>query len=266
MHSKSPSSTMVTTTMGYPAPPSPTLTNPDMILPWSEYDSIHSLPLNRTQKNDSNGAWTGSDINPKLDESGYIGMAIGPSSPVTPIIYGNGTMLSDIGEVTEVESTPAKRVKAPPAGQRKIQIQANNHNSPIQSSPTIGLYDTEIKKSRFGNHRRQVSVDSTSTIRTADEQNAEVCFDDFDDVSVDESGFGGDDEESVADDAYDHHVAVAQAALVARKDSVRKIMAEDSSSAALSRRAELILANAKKRLDVSFFCHISTWPPFADVG
>jgi len=31
----------------------------------------------------------------------------------TPIIYGNGTMLSDIGEVTEAESTPGRKLPGP---------------------------------------------------------------------------------------------------------------------------------------------------------
>ena len=34
----------------------------------------------------------------------YGNFVAGPITPNTPIIYGNGTMLSDIGEVTEVES------------------------------------------------------------------------------------------------------------------------------------------------------------------
>lgn len=240
----------VATTMGYPAPPSPTLTNPDMILPVSEYDAAHATPGDQVG---SSNAWTGDDL--QLSGSGYIGMAIGPSTPTTPIIYGNGTMLSDIGEVTEVESTPAKKVKTP-QGQRKIQIQDDQHDMQVRSSPTIG-YEAVLKRSKFGNHQRHVSVESTSTIRTADEQSAEVHDNDFeDDISVDESGFGGDDEESVADETYEHQVAVAQAALVARKDSVKKIMTEEGASGALSRRAEMILANAKKRLDVSVLSQV----------
>lgn len=77
-------------------------------------------------------------------------------------------------------------------------------------------------------------------------------FKDFDDgVSVDDSNFQGDDEESVMDDNYEDELEVANAQVITRNDSELVERDDMSNSAALSRRAEMILANAKKRLDVS---------------
>lgn len=154
-------------------------------------------------------------------------------------------MLSDIGEVTEAESTPG-------IGVRRIQTRiAKGGDSPVRSSPTMG-YQMKIKRSKVGNHRRTVSMESDSTVRS-DGQVAEV-FADFDDsVSVGESAFQGDDEESVVDESYGKemlaeaktiHMMGSRALEVGNKE-------EELSSAALSRRAEMILANAKIRLDVS---------------
>lgn len=175
-------------------------------------------------------------------------------TPTTPIIYGNGTMLSDIGEVTEAESTPG----------RKPRVHLYTHNqtsktrdmdrdSPLRSSPTMG-YNALLKRTKTVSHQRNVSTESTSTVTT--EGQAAELFEDFDDgVSVDDSNFQGDDEESVVDSVYDHQMEVAQAQMVVMRNEGRILGGgEDSaaqSSAALSRRAEMILANAKKRLDVS---------------
>ena len=83
-----------------PVPGSPTLTNPDMILP--DYE-IPDSPGNRLHS--PLELWNDPNIGRmdfQLPPQNYGAGAMGPS---TPIIYGNGTMLSDIGEVTEVEST-----------------------------------------------------------------------------------------------------------------------------------------------------------------
>jgi hypothetical protein len=166
-----------------------------------------------------------------------------PITPTTPIIYGNGTMLSDIGEVTEAESTPGRKLPGPAERRMLKQQQAN---ASLRSSPTIG-YNGVLKRSKTGTHERKVSVESTSTI-TSEGQAAEL-FKDFDDgVSVDDSNFQGDDEESVAD-SYTEGVIASETERLARREG--NIGDEDqSSSAALSRRAEQILLNAKKRLNV----------------
>jgi len=97
-------------------------------------------------------------------------------------------------------------------------------------------------------------MESTSTIKT--ESQAPEQFEDFDDtVSVDESAFQGDDEESVVGESYGQAM-LAEVKTMYRKDvrteDARRVKAdEEMSSAALSKRAEMILSNAKKRLDVS---------------
>ncbi|KAJ0318924.1 hypothetical protein COL5a_010414 [Colletotrichum fioriniae] len=122
--------------------------------------------------------------------SAYIA---GPITPTTPIIYGNGTMLSDIGEVTEVESTPGRRSRPTSV----IWSRPNNRSgddSRQPQSPTKMLESLK-KRAAQATRSRRSSVESTSTITTTQDQNA--MFADFDDtVSVDDSNFQGDDEES----------------------------------------------------------------------
>jgi hypothetical protein len=224
-------------------PASPTLTNPDMILPYGEYDSTPSPPQHPYRPPSPGDDWG-------VSGSGNMQFSIGPShvmgplTPTTPIIYGNGTMLSDIGEVTEAESTPGRKLPGP--AERRMRKQAQN--TPLRSSPTIG-YDAMLKRVKSGTHERKVSMESTSTV-TSEGQSAEL-FKDFDDgVSVDDSVFQGDDEESVAD-SYSEEVIASETQRLARREINVEGREEDrNSSAALSRRAEQILLNAKKRLNV----------------
>jgi hypothetical protein len=229
--------------MAYPSiPASPTLTNPDMILPYGGYDdSTPSTLEDSMHLGNLNGGWNGpipDDLSFSIGPPGHMQLGM---TPTTPIIYGNGTMLSDIGEVTEAESTPGRKP-------RQTYSRLVKDRDPPLRSPTMG-YDVVNKRTRIGNHHRSVSVESTSTV-TTEGQAAEV-FQDFDDgVSVDDSNFQGDDEESVAESIYADELEVAQVKVISRRTS-RIIDTEDQSSAALSQRAEMILANAKKRLDVS---------------
>jgi hypothetical protein len=235
-----------TATMAYslPAlPASPTLTNPDMILPYGEYDSTPSPPQHPYRPPSPGDDWGGSGSG-NMQFSIGSSHTMGPLTPTTPIIYGNGTMLSDIGEVTEAESTPGRKLPGP--AERRMRKQAQN--TPLRSSPTIG-YDAMLKRVKSGTHERKVSMESTSTV-TSEGQSADL-FKDFDDgVSVDDSVFQGDDEESVAD-SYSEEVIASETQRLARKEIVIGGREEDrNSSAALSRRAEQILLNAKKRLNV----------------
>ena len=226
-------------------PASPTLTNPDMILPYDgEYDTTPS-PQHNTYE-------------PEWRDPTDMQFSLGPSqmsavSPTTPIIYGNGTMLSDIGEVTEAESAVGGR-KLPGPAERRMLKQAQANNLPIRSSPTVG-YEAVMKRAKVGNHQRNVSIESTSTVTS--EGHAAELFKDFDDgISVDDSNFQGDDEESVADSYRDPYreelVGQETKRLANRVSTIGEEEDEDSSSsAALSRRAEQILLNAKKRLNVS---------------
>lgn len=225
--------------MAHPAlPASPTLTNPDMILPYGEYDATSS------PQDSYRPPSPGEDWNPASMQ-----FSIGPPSqrlpltPETPIIYGNGTMLSDIGEVTEAESTAGRKLPGP-AERRMLKKQASAQ-AVARSSPTN--HNTILKRAKTVSHIRHVSVESTSTI-TSEGQSAEI-FQDFDDtVSVEDSVFQGDDEESVAD-SYSEGVIASETERLAKKGNMGGQDEDEHSSAALSRRAEQILLNAKMRLN-----------------
>ena len=234
-----------TATMAYslPAlPASPTLTNPDMILPYGEYESTQSPPQHTYRPPSPGDDWGGSGSG-NMQFSIGTSHTMGPLTPTTPIIYGNGTMLSDIGEVTEVESTPGRKLPGP--AERRMRKQAQN--APLRSSPTIG-YNAVLRKVKGGTQERKTSMESTSTVRS-EGQSAEL-FKDFDDgLSVDDSVFQGDDEESVAD-SYSEEVIASETQRLARNEPNVGREEDRNSSAALSRRAEQILLNAKKRLNV----------------
>ncbi|KAI0889396.1 uncharacterized protein GGS22DRAFT_70604 [Annulohypoxylon maeteangense] len=213
--------------MPYPAlPASPTLTNPDMILP--DYDDTCSSP-DRSHSplimwKNAHAAEMGFDLSAQAFTT--------PVTPTTPIIYGNGTMLSDIGEVTEVEST------CPPNKPRSGSTRSDGSMHPI----SLSHYDIIKKKdSKIGRERR-LSMESTSTITNHDQGGTFADFDDA--VSVDDSNFQGDDEESVADSYIDD--AFHENAMAIKE--ARRAIGQERYSTALSRRAEQILANAKRRL------------------
>lgn len=211
-----------------------------MILPYGEYDSTPSPPYGPSDPKES---WKSSRPDDMHFSIGPPHAPLGPITPTTPIIYGNGTMLSDIGEVTEAESTPAKRLPGP-AERRAMKLE---RGLPLRSSPALG-HSTLLKRTKTGSHQRSVSIESASTV-TTDGQTAEL-FQDFDDgVSVDDSNFQGDDEGSVAD-SYSEEVIAAETARLSKRENGIGGSDDTSSSAALSRRAEQILLNAKLRLNV----------------
>ncbi|EQK98253.1 hypothetical protein OCS_06033 [Ophiocordyceps sinensis CO18] len=161
-----------------------------------------------------------------------------PLGPSTPIIYGNGTMLSDIGEVTEVESiagSPPRRLTSRP-------LVSASHGTPLPSSPTIG----KVLANRRPLHERRLSTGSTSTIN--DVGGRVTALGDFDDsVSVADSNFQGDDEESMAS-SYIEEMPVRQSVTTVRP-SMQSIGQGRPSPTSISKRAEHILANAKRRLN-----------------
>lgn len=213
--------------------PSPTLTNPDMILP--DYDDSAMSPDRShsplTMWKNAHAAGMGFELSPDS-------FTAGPVTPTTPIIYGNGTMLSDIGEVTEVEST---------CGPNRSRSGSTRSEIAIVTSTALPYeaIKQRIKQSRMA-HQRQVSVDSNSTVTAHDQAG---LFADFDDtVSVDDSNFQGDDEDSVAESYIDDPL-LHDGILPAREPPLTSDEARYSTP--LSRRAEEILANAKRRLTVS---------------
>lgn len=180
-------------------------------------------------------------------------------TPTTPIIYGNGTMLSDIGEVTEAESTPGR--PSPPHRLSAFQMPSHGlkgddseGDAALRSSPTIGKGASlagvkKRAKEHAAERERRNSTDSNSTITDGRERVAVIA--DFDDtVSVGDSVFQGDDEESLAS-SYIDDSSVAEAQISAGASLASGLNKQKYSTAQLSRRAEQILANAKKRLTVS---------------
>ncbi|KAK1240792.1 hypothetical protein MKX07_006225 [Trichoderma sp. CBMAI-0711] len=223
----------------YPQPASPTLTNPDMILPdYDGPDPYDSRP----------------STGPSLWNSGHHiedGFQFGqefhanPDPLSTRIIYGNGTMLSDIGEVTEVESVVGP---VPSRNASKRSTHSSGDEGPFRaSSLTTGkkFIQQRLQQQRHQHHRhgeRRMSTESTSTVGTHDGG----AFVDFDDAASHggDSIFQGDDEESVAS-AYVEGTAVAHHLRPYDPMTVRRL---SDDGAALSQRAEQILANAKARL------------------
>ncbi|KAF9770721.1 hypothetical protein IL306_011683 [Fusarium sp. DS 682] len=219
-----------------PVPGSPTLTNPDMILP--DYDCDVSLD-ERSQSPITmwNNAQT-TDMRFHLPSSQNQFIA-GPIAPSTPIIYGNGTMLSDIGEVTEVESVVGKGGRR---GSAHLSVYSNDDHV-LGSSPTMGA--SRIKsRSQLLQRERKSSLDSNSTITS---QGRAAPFGDFDDsVSVDDVNFQGDDEESMAS-SYVEGTAPREPK-IPRIARTQEATEQRYSTSSLSDRAEQILANAKQRL------------------
>lgn len=208
---------------------SPTLTNPDMILPDYDYgESYDSLSV-------WSAAHTANPDFPLLAQSAYHAMPLGPS---TPIIYGNGTMLSDIGEVTEVESI-ASSLPRRPISRPLVSV---SDGTPIRSSPTIG----NVLVNRRPLHERRMSLESTSTVH--DNGRVTVLADFDDSISVADSSFQGDDEESMAS-SYVEEIPIRQS-VTAVRPSIQSIYQNRPSASYISKRAEHILANAKRRLSV----------------
>lgn len=211
--------------------------------------------------NGAQGATSSTDLHHMFVATGLVGPGAGnqyglagPVTPTTPIIYGNGTMLSDIGEVTEVESTVGKPspVWTRSAARRPVSpVRGGGSDVALRSSPTMGGAAAMIKRksrqSLGAKHGRRSSMESNNTITTGDRAGH---FPDFDDtVSVGDSVFQGDDEESLASSYVEGTAVIEPVRLgVARLENLDRLSTYSSTS--LSRRAEEILANAKKRLTV----------------
>ena len=204
-----------------PLSTSPTLTNPDMILPFKENDEL-SLA----------GRWSDN-----LNDNQYSGgFALSDSSAMslrTPFMYGNGTMLSDIGEVTEVEGTPGGKFSDLT---EKRALKLPTSDVAYRLGQTTGK-DALMRRFKSERHQRHISLDSTST-EISREQSAEMFKDLTDTASVDDSVFLGDDEESVADS--DNEEMVSYQSQISHEYGLPSL--------ALSRKAEQILLSAKKRL------------------
>ncbi|KUI67982.1 hypothetical protein VM1G_02789 [Cytospora mali] len=243
-------------------PASPTLTNPDMILPDYERSPSPVLldiirpesPL--TMWKNAQAAGSSSNINNILytqPDQHFSDFSSVP--PTTPIIYGNGTMLSDIGEVTEIESTPGR--PSPPASRQsaiRTKVVDSETDAALQSSPTMGKRSSlsAIKKKareQAAQKERRSSAGSDSTI-TDLRDHPKLFADVSDAVSVGgDSVFQGDDEESLASSYVDDSDVNGQSnSRDPLSSGLPNVHGQKYSTAQLSRRAEQILANAKRRL------------------
>ncbi|ROV89985.1 hypothetical protein VMCG_10098 [Cytospora schulzeri] len=250
-------------------PASPTLTNPDMILPDYEYDRSPSpvrLDSNRCQspltmwKNAQATGSSGNMDNILYTQPDQHFRDLSSVPTTTPIIYGNGTMLSDIGEVTEVESTPSR--PSPPASRQSAirlspyatKVTDSETDVALQSSPTMGKRSSlsAIKKKareQAAQRERPSSAGSDSTI--TDHHDQPKLFTDVNDAAsvAGDSVFLGDDEESLASSYVDDSDVNGPSNLGDTLTSGHPhANGQKYSTAQLSRRAEHILANAKRRL------------------
>ncbi|KAJ3493311.1 hypothetical protein NLG97_g4813 [Lecanicillium saksenae] len=163
----------------------------------------------------------------------------------TPIIYGNGTMLSDIGEVTEVESNvggPTRQLSGRSNPSRRSNYSDDNLGARL--SPSMANQKHFIRRNpSAGTRDSRASIDSARSLTTP----RDGTFPDFDDsVSIDDSNFQGDDEESIASSYHDEHSMSRNS--LAPKSSDMSLNDDRYSTSSISRRAEQILANAKRRL------------------
>ncbi|ODA78759.1 hypothetical protein RJ55_06142 [Drechmeria coniospora] len=221
--------------------PSPTLTNPDMILP----DYVAPAPVDKSAPSPLPPSPLQHAPTNLADNHSYSRQAYSPDlpGPSTPIIYGNGTMLSDIGEVTEAESIVGSPL-------RHQFSRSPSDGTPLRSSPTMGT--RALKKRTVVSRARRLSLESLESTSTVHDSERAAGFADFDDsVSVDDSNFQGDDEESLASSFVDDTpIMPADAAdALAVAGPGQGLAAHRLSTSSISKRAEQILANAKRRLD-----------------
>lgn len=213
-----------------------------MILP--DYDDPEPLLPSSLQHPSLGWGGMALDTDQMFDFPGIVDASTGAGSyPLnTPIIYGNGTMLSDIGEVTEVESNVGG-----PTRQLSRRSNYSDDNITARLSPSMAAAQKHfIRRTPSANARdNRASIDSARSIPPPHDG----TFPDFDDaVSIDDSNFQGDDEESVASFYHDEHTASRNS--LAPKSSDMSLNDDRYSTSSISRRAEQILANAKRRLTV----------------
>ncbi|KAI9875479.1 MAG: hypothetical protein M1830_008421 [Pleopsidium flavum] len=222
-----------------PGPPSPTLTNPDMILPYTVYPlNPKPSPANRpSPPSEAIGERLNSQLPNQVSEK-----AISNARSVTPGntpplgSYGSGTMLPDI---EEVDTTPK--------GGRSRRTSSGSRTPPLVWPP------------RLATTQRGGSIHVEPYLKRLSHGSSSVGSEDFDFGHW--GGFDGaasvDGESVFQDEEEDNSLAAAHAGYgtvqlsngIQRKDTVLEGDHEDPfSHAALSKRAERILANAKKRL------------------
>lgn len=226
-------------------PPSPTLTNPDMILPYTVEARIPtpSPPLRAVRPNSPPEAIVGgithrSHVQNGVEHTtGREGITPRNSPPLGS--YGSGTMLRDIEEMETTpqlgrprRSSPGSQSPRPfppsfPNTEQGVQATVNPYSKRLSNCSSSGASE-DFDFGRWDRFDGAASVDGESI---------------FQDEEEDDNGRATTDEGYRPMDAADG--AKAEFADMTRRRE------EALSSAALSKRAERILANAKKRLTVS---------------
>ena len=221
-----PVSTSEAKTLSIVTANSPTLTNPDMILPDKDDESGRSTPTGyEAVSPPSPSAIRPPETRLESNQSTpYHEPPAGNTSPPLEQPYRHGGPLSDITERTE-ETTPISDRRAP-------------RYSTLASSPTVQRPTLEALE------RRRRSSNASSSTASADSGIGQWLR--TDDA---EKRHGGSD---VGTDFEIGSQKTSEAGETSRRNSMGSNEDEDDefSSAALTKRAELILANAKKRLTV----------------
>ncbi|KAI9816415.1 MAG: hypothetical protein M1832_005082 [Thelocarpon impressellum] len=239
--------------------PSPTLTNPDMILPYGDYHraSTPSPPPQAMRPPSPPGTQGALSSHPP-----YVRLSRAPSgrratsASMTPPMeqYDHGSELSDIEEVDTTPTDRRSRELGPgPAGGDQI-----THIRKPASLASLMQQQGHSKRKYLvldgGERGDDGSVHSASPSLAASDGLGPVSgFDDDDEtVDGDRTPVLARDAEADADPTSRHTAETApsdQRSLHTDSVIMEEADGDDQTSAALSTRAERILANAKKRLD-----------------
>src|SRR4051794_25556661 len=135
--------------------PSPTLTNPDMILPYDtpydDFDLDQTTPPSMRAAESLSLAFSSHPVI-------FTHHARTLTPPNTAIIYGRGTMLSDIDELESVaESTPKRNSTA------DFPMKSERNSIARGSSPTVPDEQRKLVAAEFRSGRRLSSSDSNES-------------------------------------------------------------------------------------------------------
>ncbi|KAI9851454.1 MAG: hypothetical protein M1838_003643 [Thelocarpon superellum] len=265
--------------------PSPTLTNPDMILPYGDISraSTPSPPpqsMHMPVGSVAAGAFAPNFSAVKLARAPPGRRALSMARPVTPPMdpYGDGTELSDIEEIDTAENTPVQRRSRDPGSLNHYHASASPSSSSTapRATPSPSVVTRLVAKQDYLPHHPDDAPPPTTAMSIITFAPAPKSA--FDPDDEDEEGEEGEDEdesdgriESVANGHGPSRDAEPDSSLLPDADrdmlhyragaqSMSNLgrslsspeddeVGERPSSAALGMRAERILANAKKRLD-----------------
>ncbi|KAI9853816.1 MAG: hypothetical protein M1824_000884, partial [Vezdaea acicularis] len=249
--------------------PSPTLTNPDMILPYDSYsydraDTPSPPPQTMRPPSLQRRSSAGLSSHPPYAKLARPPPPAGRSSisprttpPPPHEFHDHGRPLSDI---QEAESTP-KGLRS-----RNDLLNEDVRDDPVlASSPTLASPPNGTMKGHFqprpGFGQRRPSSSSPAILSDGDDAADYEAIDD--NLSADGDTMFGEDDEDLAELENINRLRNAR---LEYHGGVNGTIPEEGQdpylSAALSKRAERILANAKKRLDVSM--RIGCWVSFCE--